>query len=72
MTFGPRQFVVPSTRGEEQEIREHLRDSAQDLPTGATCASALIEHRGMPQVKDELRKCGIVALGSGMIRPARW
>ena len=69
MTFGPRQFVVPSTRGEEQEIHEHPRDGAQRLPASATCASALIEPRGMPQVKDELRKSGIVVLGSGMIRP---
>jgi hypothetical protein len=64
MTFAEHEY------GENlQEIREHLRDIAQDLPTGATCAIALIEHRWMPQVKDELRKSGIFVLGSGMIRP---
>jgi hypothetical protein len=52
-----------------QEIKEHLRDIGQDLPTGATVALALIEHRWMPQMKDELRKQGILVLGSGFIRP---
>jgi hypothetical protein len=52
-----------------QEIKEHLRDIGQDLPTGATVALALIEHRWMPQMKDELRKQGILVLGSGLIRP---
>jgi hypothetical protein len=31
-----------------QEIKEHLRDIGQDLPTGTTCAVALIEHQWMP------------------------
>jgi Family of unknown function (DUF6325) len=52
-----------------QEIREHLRDIAQDLPTGATCAIALIEHQWMPRFKDELRRHGVLVLGSGLIRP---
>lgn len=52
-----------------QEIRDHLREIAQDLPTGTTCAVALIEHQWMPRFKDELRKNGIFVLGSGMIRP---
>jgi hypothetical protein len=52
-----------------QEIKEHLRDIAQDLPTGATCAVALIEHQWMSKFKDDLRKNGILVLGSGMIRP---
>jgi hypothetical protein len=52
-----------------QEIREHLRDIAQDLPTGATCAIALIDHQWMVKFKDELRKNGIIMLASGMIRP---
>ena len=52
-----------------QEIRDHLRDIGQDLPTGATCAVALIEHQWMARMKDELRKNGIFVLGSGMIRP---
>jgi hypothetical protein len=52
-----------------QEIKEHLRDIGQDLPTGATCAVALIEHQWMPKFRDELRNNGILVLGSGMIRP---
>lgn len=52
-----------------QEIKEHLRDIAQDLPTGATCAVLLIEHQWMPKFKQELREKGIFVLGSGMIRP---
>lgn len=52
-----------------QEIREHLRDEAEDLPVGAACCIALIEHQWMPQLRDELRKEGIVVLGTGMIRP---
>jgi len=52
-----------------QEIREHLHDIAQDLPTGATCAIALIEHQWMVKFKEELRKNGILVLGSGLIRP---
>ncbi len=52
-----------------QEIRDHLRDEAQDLPPGAACCIALIEHQWMPQLRDELRRDGIVVLGTGMIRP---
>ena len=52
-----------------QEIREHLRDEAADLPVGAGGCIALIEHQWMPQLRDELRKDGIVVLGTGMIRP---
>jgi len=52
-----------------QEIREHLKDLAADLPTGAGCAIALIEHRWMSQLRDDLRKLGVVVLGTGMIRP---
>jgi hypothetical protein len=52
-----------------QEIKEHLRDIAQDLPTGATCAIALIEHQWMTKFKEELRNNGILVLGSGLIRP---
>ncbi len=52
-----------------QEIRDHLRDEARDLPPGAACCIALIEHQWMPQLRDDLRKEGIVVLGTGMIRP---
>jgi hypothetical protein len=52
-----------------QEIRDHLRDIGQDLPTGATCAVALIEHRWMVQLRENLRQRGVLVLGSGLIRP---
>jgi hypothetical protein len=52
-----------------QEIKEHLRDIGQDLPTGATVALALIEHQWMTKFREELSKQGILVLGSGMIRP---
>jgi hypothetical protein len=52
-----------------QEIKEHLRDIGQDLPTGATVALALIEHQWLARFKEDLRKQGIFVLGSGFIRP---
>jgi len=52
-----------------QEVREHLYDLAKDVPSGATCAIALIEHKWMLELKDQLQKAGIVVLGSGLIRP---
>ena len=36
---------------------------------GAGCCVALIEHRWMSQLRDDLRKQGIVVLGTGLIRP---
>jgi uncharacterized membrane protein len=52
-----------------QDIREHLKDLAADLPVGAACVVALIEHKWMAQMRDDLRKAGIIVLGTGMIRP---
>ena len=52
-----------------QEVREHLKDLAADLPTGAGGCIALIEHRWMPQLRDDLLNQGIVVLGTGLIRP---
>jgi hypothetical protein len=51
------------------EVREHIRELAQDVPVGATCAIALIEHRWMLELKDRLQSAGITVLGSGLIRP---
>ena len=63
-TFAPEDF------GESvQDVREHLKELAADIPDGATCAIALIEHRWMLRFKEDLQKAGIVVLGSGMIRP---
>jgi len=51
------------------DVREHIRELAADVPVGATCAIALIEHRWMLDLKDQLLKAGIAVLGSGLIRP---
>jgi hypothetical protein len=51
------------------EVREHIRELAADVPVGATCAVALIEHKWMLEFKEQLQKAGIVILGSGLIRP---
>jgi hypothetical protein len=51
------------------EVREHIRELAKDVPVGATCAIALIEHRWMLELKDRLQNAGITVLGSGLIRP---
>ena len=51
------------------EVRDHIREIAKDLPVGATCAVALIEHRWMLELRDQLAKSGVVVLGSGLIRP---
>ena len=50
-------------------MRQHLKELAADIPYGATCAIALIEHCWMLRFKEDLQKAGIVVLGSGMIRP---
>ena len=52
-----------------QEIREHLQEMANDLPSGSGCAVVLIEHQWMSQLREDLRKQGIVVLGTGLIRP---
>jgi uncharacterized membrane protein len=70
MTTGDGLTLSQRDYGENlQEIKEHLRDIGQDLPTGATVAVALIEHQWMPKFREELRNNGILVLGSGMIRP---
>ena len=51
------------------EVREHIRELAKDVPVGATCAIALIEHRWMLELRDRLQNAGITILGSGLIRP---
>jgi hypothetical protein len=51
------------------EVREHIRELAKDVPVGATCAIALIEHRWMLELRDRLQSAGITVLGSGLIRP---
>jgi hypothetical protein len=52
-----------------QHIREEVKDQLEDLPPGAACAVVLLEHQWMPRFRDDLRKQGIVVLGTGLIRP---
>jgi uncharacterized membrane protein len=51
------------------EVRDHIRELATDVPVGATCALALIEHKWMLELRDQLQKAGVAILGSGLIRP---
>lgn len=52
-----------------QEIKDRIYDVAQDLPPGAACAIALIEHRWMLELKENMQKQGVVILAQGMVRP---
>jgi len=52
-----------------QELKDQIIDVAQDLPTGAACAIALIEHRWVLTLKENLQKNGVVVLAQGMVRP---
>jgi hypothetical protein len=52
-----------------QEIKDRIYDVAQDLPAGAACAVALIEHRWMLELKENIQKQGIVILAQGLVRP---
>jgi hypothetical protein len=52
-----------------QEIKERIYEAAQDLPPGAACAIALIEHRWLLEVKENLQKQGVVILTQGLVRP---
>ena len=52
-----------------QEIKERIYEAAQDLPPGAACAIALIEHRWLVEVRDQLQEKGVVILTQGMVRP---
>src|SRR5215813_11175003 len=52
-----------------QEIKERIAEAFQDLPPGAACAIALIEHRWLLEVKENLQNKGIVILTQGLVRP---
>ena len=52
-----------------QDVRDHIKELADDMPPGSTGALILIEHRWVLRFKDELQKAGIVVMGSGVIRP---
>ncbi|HLV98391.1 MAG TPA: hypothetical protein VKT82_06895 [Ktedonobacterales bacterium] len=52
-----------------QEVKERIYDAAQDLPPGAACAIAVIEHRWLQELKENAHKQGVVVLAQGMVRP---
>jgi hypothetical protein len=52
-----------------QEIKERIYEAAQDLPPGAACAIALIEHRWLLEVKEQMQEKGVVILTQGLVRP---
>ncbi|HEY7347898.1 MAG TPA: hypothetical protein VH599_06220 [Ktedonobacterales bacterium] len=62
--FGDQDFGEPV-----QEIKERIYEAAQDLPPGAACAIALIEHRWLLDVKEQMQKQGVVILTQGLVRP---
>jgi hypothetical protein len=52
-----------------QEIKERVYEAAQDLPPGAACAIALVEHRWILELKEQVQKQGVVILTQGLVRP---
>ena len=67
--FGTGAFADQDFGEPVQEIKERIYEAAQDLPPGAACAIALIEHRWLLEVKDNLQKQGVVILTQGLVRP---
>jgi hypothetical protein len=67
--FGTGAFADQDFGEPMQEIKERIYEAAQDLPAGAACAIALIEHRWIVELKDNLQKQGVVILTQGLVRP---
>ena len=67
--FGGGAFLDQDFGESVQEIKERIYDAAQDLPPGAACAIALVEHRWMLELKENVQKQGVVILAQGLVRP---
>ncbi len=52
-----------------QEIKQRIYEAAQDLPPGAACTIALVEHRWLLEVKEKVQNQGVVILTQGLVRP---
>lgn len=52
-----------------QELKEQINDLTHDLPTGGAIAIALIEHRWVLQLRENVQKAGVVVMAQGMVRP---
>jgi hypothetical protein len=67
--FGTGAFADQDFGEPVQEIKERIYEAAQDLPNGAACAIALIEHRWLLELKEKIQEKGIVILTQGLVRP---
>jgi hypothetical protein len=67
--FGTGAFADQDFGESIQEIKERIYEAAQDLPPGAACAIALIEHRWVLELKENLQQKGVVILTQGLVRP---
>ena len=67
--FGSGAFLDHEFGESMQEIKQRIYEATQDLPPGAACAIALVEHRWLLEVKENLQKQGIVVLTQGLVRP---
>ncbi|HEY7358011.1 MAG TPA: hypothetical protein VH590_16140 [Ktedonobacterales bacterium] len=67
--FGGGAFADQDFGESVQEIKERIYDAAQDLPPGAACAIALVEHRWVLELKEKIQEKGIVILTQGLVRP---
>ena len=67
--FGTGAFLDQDFGESVQEIKERIYEAAQDLPPGAACAIALIEHRWLLELKDQMQEKGVVVLTQGIVRP---
>jgi hypothetical protein len=67
--FGTGAFADQDFGESVHEIKERIYDVAQDLPPGAAIAIALIEHRWVLELKENLQNKGVVILTQGLVRP---
>ena len=67
--FGTGGFADQDFGESVQEIKERIYEAAQDLPPGGACAIALVEHRWLLEVKENLQNKGVVILTQGLVRP---
>lgn len=67
--FGTGAFLDQDFGESVQEIKDRIYEAAKDLTPGAACAIALIEHRWVMELKENLQKQGVVILTQGMVRP---
>jgi hypothetical protein len=67
--FGTGAFANQDFGESVQEIKERISEAAQDLPPGAACAIALIEHRWLLEVREKVQEKGVVILTQGLVRP---